>query len=209
MCARIVSSGMQRCVVKNIYTARRRKAPLTLRFGAFMGRRLNFSAGREYAGWPRKSTYSRVELYCRILNLPTNTQSHYVHSSLLRYHRPLLSISLPLIQLTFRLHTSQSVARFVVGIQNHIQMSLARCSDSQAVGRRFLCSRYPRFEFPDFSSNICIFFKCQSPISCPGSLANFWKLLTAWRSRTQNFPLSSSALSLVIDSCIERRANNT
>ena len=49
MCARIVSSGMQRCVVKNIYTARRRKAPLPLRFGAFMGRRLNFSAGREYA----------------------------------------------------------------------------------------------------------------------------------------------------------------
>ena len=40
---------MQRCVVKNIYTARRRKAPLPLRFGAFMGRRLNFSAGREYA----------------------------------------------------------------------------------------------------------------------------------------------------------------
>ena len=49
MCARIVFSGMQRCVVKNIYTARRRKAPLPLRFGAFMGRRLNFSAGREYA----------------------------------------------------------------------------------------------------------------------------------------------------------------
>ena len=94
---------------------------------------------------------------CRILNLPTNTQSHYVHSSLLRYHRPILSISLPLIQLIFRLHTSQSVARFVVGIQNHIQMSLARCSDSQVVGRRFLCSRYLRFEFPDFSLNICIF----------------------------------------------------
>ena len=34
---------------ENIYTARRRKAPLLLRFGAFMGRRLNFSAGREYA----------------------------------------------------------------------------------------------------------------------------------------------------------------
>ena len=37
------------CSEKNIYTARRRKAPLLLRFGAFMGRRLNFSAGREYA----------------------------------------------------------------------------------------------------------------------------------------------------------------
>ena len=34
---------------------------------------------------------------CRILNLPTNTQSHYVNSALLRYHRPILSISLPLI----------------------------------------------------------------------------------------------------------------
>ena len=36
---------------------------------------------------------------CRILNLPTNTQSHYVNSALLRYHRPILSISLPLIPL--------------------------------------------------------------------------------------------------------------
>ena len=34
---------------ENIYTARRRKAPLPPRFGAFMGRRLNFSAGREHA----------------------------------------------------------------------------------------------------------------------------------------------------------------
>ena len=130
---------------------------------------------------------------CRILNLPTNTQSHYVNSALLRYHRPVLSISLPLIYLTFRLHSSESVARFVVGIQNHIQMSLARCSDSQVVERRFLFSRYiPPVRVSRFFFKHSAFFECQSPIliSCPGSLAALLETPHSMALANAKFPAS-------------------
>ena len=88
-----------RCVVKNIYTARRRKAPLPLRFGAFMGRRLNFSAGREYASapltgfnWPRPLPRPQTIPTRRLLNIErrsdSNQGSHYLEFSALPTELP-------------------------------------------------------------------------------------------------------------------------
>ena len=52
------------------------------------------------------------------------------------------------------------------------------------------------------------FFECQSPISCPGSLAELLETPHSMALANAKFS-ASSASSLVIDSCIERRANNT
>ena len=62
MCATVVSIRHTPLCSENIYTTQRRKAPLPLRFGTFMGRHLNFSAGREYTPDNKCSTYSESGL---------------------------------------------------------------------------------------------------------------------------------------------------
>ena len=51
LCAQELSPPL---CMENIYTTRRRKAPLLPRFGVFMGWRLLFSAGREYSSGTAK-----------------------------------------------------------------------------------------------------------------------------------------------------------